>query len=209
YHRIFDTIKILRHHSKTPAIRTTVTKYNVHSLVPIVAHFINDLELVEIQMEPVYLINQNGELAPDPDAFVENYVAAKMLANKSGATLSYSGYRKNERHGSYCNINKNVLFIGRNGNTSICLFKDSEKKESPYVIGYYDAIDNQSVIDHNKISRLREAANRLYQECEKCEIQNSCVKGCPDRCLFENGSTESIHQNLRCRINRLLYQKEL
>lgn len=209
YHQIEKAIHILKRNHKIPAIRTTVTKYNVTHLASIVAHFINDLGLLEIQVEPVYLVSQNGELAPDPDAFVENYLAAKMLANKSGGTLSYSGYRKNERHGSYCNFNKNVLFIGRNGNASICLFKDSEKKESPFVIGYYDATENQYVIDHDKISRLMAAANRLHQDCEKCKLQTSCVKGCPDRCIFENESNEAIHENLRCKINRLLYQKQM
>lgn len=209
YHRICDTINILRQNHQVPAIRTTVTKYNVDKLAPITAHFINELELLEIQVEPIYLVSQNGDLSPDPETFVENYIAAKMFANQSGATLSYSGFRRNETHGRYCNINKNVLFIGRNGNASLCLFKDSEKKESPFVIGNYDAIENRFVIDHDKISKLTAAANKLYPECEGCDIRNSCVKGCPDRCLFENGWTESIHENLRCKINRLLHRKEM
>lgn len=208
YNRVLDTINILRQNQKIPVIRTTVTRYNVDNLVPIVNHFINDLELSEIQMEPVYLVGQNGILPPSPDAFVENYSEAKRLAFKSGGTLSYSGYRKNEKHGIYCNIKKNVLFIGPNGNASICLFRDREKKESPYVIGYYDGKANQFVIDHDRILRLKETADRLYHDCENCEIQNSCVKGCPDICVFENESNYAIQESFRCRINRLLYQKE-
>jgi radical SAM protein with 4Fe4S-binding SPASM domain len=209
YNRILATINILRQNQKIPVIRTTVTKYNVDSLVPIVSHFINDLELSKIQAEPVYLVGQKGTLPPSPDAFVENFIKAKRLAIKTGATLTYSGYRKNEKHGVYCNINKNVLFIGPNGKASICLFKDKEKKESPYVIGYYDGKDNQFVIDHVRILRLKEAIDRIYQDCENCEIQNSCVKGCPDRCIFEHGSNDAIHESLRCKINRLLYQKQM
>ncbi len=208
YNRICDTINILRQNDKIPTIRTTVTKYNVDGLVSIVAHFINDLEILEFQAEPVYLVGQNWTLSPTPDAFVENYIAAKRLANKSGAMLSYSGYRKDKKHGTYCNMYKNVLFIGRNGNASICLFRDREKKESPYVIGYYDEKLNHYAIDHDRILRLKEVADRVYDDCKNCEIKNSCVKGCPDICIFESESN-AIQESLRCKINRLLYQKEM
>jgi len=132
---------------------------------------------MEIQVEPVYLVGQKRTLPPSPDAFVENYIEAERLADKTGARSVIRVTEKMKNMG-ILQINKNVLFIGPNGNASICLFKDREKKESPYVVGYYDGKANQFVIDHDKILRLKEVTDRLYQDCESCEIQNSCVKGC-------------------------------
>jgi radical SAM protein with 4Fe4S-binding SPASM domain len=208
YRRILDTIDILKQNNKTPAIRTTVTRHNVNQLVRIVRHFI-EMKLLQIQVEPVYLLQSNGDLTPSPDLFVENYLKAKIIASNFGGMLNYSGYRKNERHGTYCNINKNVLLIGLNGNASICLFKDSENTESPFIIGHYDTCNEQFIIEDKKIDKLKKLIKRRYHDCEKCEIKDSCVKGCPDFCVMEKDANYTINESLRCKINRLLYQKEM
>lgn len=208
YDRVAETIHTLKRNNKFPVVRTTITKYNVDSLVPIVRHFVKELGLLEIQIEPVYLVQRGKTLHPPPDEFVYHFLKARELASKSGGNLKYSGYRKNEIHSVYCNINKNVLFIGRNGTASICLFRDSENKDSPFVIGFYDSKEDQFFIDYEKVSELKKRASRLYQACENCEIQNSCVKGCPDICLFEADANFPIQESLRCQINQLLFEKE-
>jgi radical SAM protein with 4Fe4S-binding SPASM domain len=209
YGYIVETIDILKQNHKTPVVRTTVTQYNVNHLAPIVLHFVEDLKLVDIQVEPVYLIQSREDLVPFPDVFVKNYLEAKKLAANSGAMLQYSGYRKNEKHGVYCNINKNVLFIKPNGNANICLFKDSEKKEGPFTIGHYDIKNDRFIIEDKKIEKLKKMTEILYLDCENCEIVDSCVKGCPDVCIIEKDFRYPIKESLRCKINRLLYQKEI
>ncbi len=208
YDRIVKTIDILRQNHKTAVVRTTVTQHNVHNLAAIVNHFIEELKLSDIQVEPVYMVQLKENLVPSPDVFVENYFDAKKLAANFGGTLNYSGYRKNEKHGVYCIINKNVLFIGPNGNASICLFKDSEKKESLFAIGHYDIKNERFIIEEKKIEKLKKMIERLYLDCENCEIVVSCVKGCPDVCIIEKDTNYTITESLRCKINRLLYQKE-
>ena len=209
YGHIVDTIDLLKQNHKTPMVRTTVTRHNVNQLVPIVRHFIKDLKLVDIQVEPVYRTSSKDGLAPLPDVFVENYLKAKKLAADSGANLHYSGYRKDEKHSVYCTINKNVLFIGPNGNASMCLFRDNEPKESPFAIGHYDIQNDRFIIDEQKIEKLKKITQRLYHDCKDCEIVDSCVKGCPDVCIIEKDVHDPIKESLRCKINRLLYQKEI
>jgi radical SAM protein with 4Fe4S-binding SPASM domain len=208
YDTILETIRILQQNHATPVVRTTVTRYNVNHLAPIVLHLVEKFKLVDIHIEPVYRVQSEGDLAPLPDVFVENYLEAKKLVAGSGGILNYSGYRKNEKHGAYCNIYKNVMFIGLNGNASLCLFKDSGKKENPFVIGHYDISSDRFILEDEKIEMLK-SAGRHYLECESCEIMESCVKGCPDVCIYENDANFSIKESLRCKINRLLFQKEM
>lgn len=203
YTRVIRSLGIFRDHSVTPAVRMTVTRHNVEVLLPITRHFIHDLGLCDIQVEPVYL---DDTLYPDPERFAVNYLESRTYAQNHGVKLGYSGYRKHEMHGPYCNMNRNVLYIGPKGTASICLFKDLEDKQSPFVIGYYDAEIDQFILQTEKIERLQQLSAQSYRDCRGCAIADSCVKGCPDVCVLEADSCFPVRQSLRCQINQSLYQ---
>ncbi|MBN2102578.1 radical SAM protein [bacterium] len=203
YGRIIKTLQILQNQGVRPAVRMTVTRHNVQDMSPIIRHFIDDLQLSDIQAEPVY---QNASLAADPVLFAENFIRARNDASDSGAVLKYSGYRSHEKHGPYCNMNRNVLYVGPGGTASICLFKDHESRESPFVIGYYHTESDRFVLLEDKINRLIDHSSRIYRDCELCEIVDSCVRGCPDVCIIKEDSRYPIKNTHRCQINRLLYK---
>ncbi len=205
YHRIVSAIGLFQKKSKNCVIRMTVTRYNVHKLVPIVLHFIKDLGVSDIQVEPVYF---NRSLAPSPRQFAEQYLDAKHHAQNIGVVLNYSGCRKHKKHGPYCNMDRNVLYIGPLGTASVCLFKDYEEKTSPFSIGFYHAGQDLFVLDNNKIDRLIEKFNQPIPACNGCELTEYCVKGCPDLCVLDAGAHSKVKNTIRCQINRLLYEYE-
>ena len=209
YEKIISSIDVLKKNNKIPSIRTTITKYNVNEMVDIVRHVILDLELTEIQIEPVFFIHKDDNLQPAAEIFVRKYIEARKFAERCGCTVTYSGYRKNAFHGTYCNLQKKVLFIGPNGHSSICLFKENESASSPYIIGYYHRETGTFQLDKHKIEQLMNLTSRYYRQCWNCEIRNTCVRGCPDLCLVENDDNAPVRESLRCRINRLLYKKHM
>ncbi|MFZ5516591.1 MAG: hypothetical protein ACOY90_08115 [Candidatus Zhuqueibacterota bacterium] len=208
YPSVMAALRILSENRKIPVIRITVTRHNAHLLAPIMTHFIDDLGLREFQVEPVYRLSVGNALYPEPDIFVFNFLRAKKIVSRAGGMINYSGYRSNQQHGPYCNFFKNVLFIGRRGIASACLFKDDEAIESLFAIGHYDVEANRFLINTNKVRDLECSAHKLYLECVRCEVQDSCVRGCPDLCRLSHEAAYPVTQSLRCRINRLLFEYE-
>jgi len=208
YPRAMTALRILRENRKTPVIRTTVTLHNAHLLVPIMKHFIERLGLREFQVEPVYGLNPCNALSPDPEVFVKNFLAAKKYVNAAGGQINYSGHRSEQPHGPYCNVLKNVLFIGRRGTASACLFRDNENRESPFTIGYYDDNMNRFIINKTRVRDVENTAAQMYSECATCEIRDSCVKGCPDMCILTDSAASPVSQSLRCQINRMLFERD-
>ena len=201
------TIKCLLEQGKIPAIRITVTALNVHNIAETVTYLIREFFIKDIQVEPVYQVNDSSGILPTYKDFVDNFLLAKEIAGKSGARLGYSGYRPQEEHGPYCNTEKRVLFLDPNGNASLCPFKDVEPISSPFVIGFYDSKQCKYRIDYKKICTSKSALCRIRTECENCEINESCVLGCPDVCMMTGAVKSMIRKSLRCKINLFLHER--
>ena len=172
YSQVVKTLSFLHNQGTHPVVRITVTRYNADFLPGIVNHLVKDLHIYDIQVEPVYFCES---LYPEAGLFVENFVEAKQVAAAQGAVLRYSGYRKNEKHGPYCNVNRNVLYVGPKGTASICLFKDQEDKQSPFVIASYEPECDRIFFQNEKIKQLKKHASQLYVDCRECDLSDSCV----------------------------------
>lgn len=211
HHRVKQTLDILRTKGCSPVCRTTVTAENVETLPETVDYLCHEMEFKDIQIEPVYRFNNSAQGTFPAELFVDNLLTSQTIANDYGSSIVYSGYRKNDPHGPYCNVLKKVLHISPKGNADVCTFGCGPGKFS--TIGKYNPDSECMVIDNDRIKSIYEKLSVSPKDCGECPIIAHCVQGCPDICVLENNikSDNDCHNNIkktpRCRINRFLYQK--
>jgi radical SAM protein with 4Fe4S-binding SPASM domain len=203
------TVAVFRDEGLTPLSRTTVTRDNVQELVSTVEYLRSHLDVREARFEPVYDLTGDGAFQPAAEAFVFHFLRAVRRGEEIGCAVAYSGYRPGEPHGPYCNVLRDVLYLTSGGQVSACPFEDSGCDAAGVDVGGYDAPSQRIVLDHPNIARLQAAAARSRETCLGCEVEEHCVKGCPDVCVLSStphrGSARGrLRASLRCRINRLL-----
>lgn len=211
HNSVKHAVDILRAEGCFPVCRTTVTAKNVETLPETVRYLCQEMGFEEIQLEPVYRFNNSTQDRFPAELFVDKLLSSQTIAKKYGRRIVYSGYRKNDPHGPYCNVLKKVLHISPKGKADVCTFGCAPDKYS--TIGRYNPESERMVLDHKRIEIINKKLKAIPENCKKCPINRHCVRGCPDVCMLEENINSGgrfpfdITKTPRCQINRLLYQK--
>jgi sulfatase maturation enzyme AslB (radical SAM superfamily) len=181
-------------------IRVTVTPETISQLVIITAYLIEECSTRRIRIEPVYLAGDNGFSVEEADFFYERFTEARKFAEQRGVSLSYSGVRLEEQHGTYCDVLRNTLRLTADDVTRNCFCYMIDKTE--YITGRFNS--EKSFFDLVPgIQELKEKAFGIPDECKQCINVYHCSRGCPDFCILGNGSDMKLSQ-FRCRLHQLL-----
>jgi len=186
-------------------IRTTITPESVSRQSEIIAFLNQYLFASQFRFEPVYLVDYGNGGQKYAEDFVHYYILAQAEAKKRSCLLSYSGSRPEETHGSYCDVLRNVLRLTPEGNATncFCSFGGESKTNLQNIIGWYDEIKDEYLIDHVKVSLLKHKAQIIPEYCHGCENENHCSHDCPDYCqIIESNSQRN--PGIRCLINKLV-----
>jgi len=84
FNRLKRNLNILRSHGSTPVCRSTITRHNADKQKELVEYLHNELGFTSLQFEPVYALSGQSDLHPEPEIFVENFLAAHREAISRG-----------------------------------------------------------------------------------------------------------------------------
>ncbi len=206
-HLVERTARILAENGMPFAVRTTITPGTVERQEEILVYVHQRLGPVEIRFEPVYRVRGAGPealAASQAESFVTHFLAAQRRAAELGCTLSYSGVRLDEVHGSYCNVLRDVLHLMPDGTASSCFFcvDGRDPATVPFVIGRFDQLNDRFVLNEERIAKLKRRAAAIADRCRECVNVLHCARECPESCM---GIGElGDRPGFRCLVNRKL-----
>jgi sulfatase maturation enzyme AslB (radical SAM superfamily) len=190
-------------------VRATITATTLHRQVEIAGYICRKLAPAEIHFEPVYLGGRAdaniGLGAEQAEAYVTHFFAARDVAHGYGIPLTTSGSRPGSVHAAYCHVYRHVLNLVPPGVATAC-FKitgEAQARQAGACIGTLDRQTGRFVIDHERITALRQRLDRMPARCVGCFNRCHCVRECPDICPLDDALPTS-EPGFRCRMQKAL-----
>ncbi len=178
---------------KQVAIRSTLTKKNIHLLKEMV-DIAKDLG-VPLKVEPMTPTGR-GEDSPDTitaEAFIEEYSNAKKYAEEVGAVLRTTYVHDFTPRINFCAANGREFCLLPNGQVSSCSrvtrVEDSLAKD--FIIG--SLVGSVLNIDSDKLASLKELSPLNFKQCVDCFAKWYCAGGCHATRLSNNGFMPEDH----------------
>ena len=217
-HIVECTVQALRRSGIHFDVRTTIMPSTITKQKEIVRYCIHNLGASSIRFEPAYRLHQKkleGFTPGHVDMFIDYFIEAQKYAQSHSVSLTYSGVRIQELHGSYCDIFKNALHLTPNGEATACFFCiDSELSENiKYSIGKINQKSNQFEINHETISKFKKAIPKnIHNECNNCFLLFHCTRLCPETCIHDDehflkkriGNSQTQALDFRCQLHKKL-----
>ncbi len=162
-------------------VRATITPQTVDRQTEIVAYLHEHLLAEDIRFEPVYQVRGYGKTGFRPDdatRFVRHFLEAQKEAFLREITLSFSGVRLEELHGSYCDALRNALHLNPDGTATACFFSTDglEANGVPFVIGHLDENTEEFVLNRERIEEHRRLALKIPACCHDCLNMYHCAR---------------------------------
>lgn len=188
-------------------VRVTITPENFERQSEIAEYICQQLQPLEIHVEPVYATEGKGtenafrrELA---GAYVKAFLLARQKAREYGVRWVSSGARPAEIHSAYCHVWRNVLNLTPEGIATGCfkLSTAAAVRERNAALGGWDGRDMRFNLDLEHAHDLRQLLNRELEDCTTCFNYYHCTRQCPDDCLLDE---EALAGGFRCRVHALL-----
>ncbi len=186
-HIIERTARIIRAAGGSFEVRTTITPQTIHRQPEIVKYLHEQLGTGTIRFEPAYQVHGQGKTGFTPDdasRFVEGFLEAQQEAEARESTLSFSGVRLEELHGSYCDVLRNVLHVNPDGTATACFFSVTGQSplDAACVIGAFNAKTGEFDLNREQIDAHRRKALEVPDQCSGCLNMYHCTRGCPEFC---------------------------
>ena len=173
----------------------------------IVQYLALKLQANHVRLEPVYGKNGEGFHTADANEFVDNYLKAQKEAYKLGIQVSTSGVRLNEIHSTFCDVLRDTIRLTPDGTAVSCFCEvdGRQLKNAENAIGHFDFLNNQYILDNNKIAAVNKKVFSLPDACQSCINIYHCSRGCPDFCPLERGGNSYSEQGrlneFRCKVH--------
>lgn len=201
------TVRVIHDSEKPLIIRTTITPETINHQEEIASYLCAQLNPQEIHVEPVFVGGRFRDIISfrkeQADEFIHEFLKARQVARRYGASWQSSGSRPQEIHATYCNVLRNVLNLIPAGVATTC-FKHTDIstiQENGFKIGSLNSDSHEFVLDTGRIAAQKQRLNLLPPACMDCFNQYHCALGCPDRCFLDGDPPET---GFRCRINQHL-----
>ncbi len=211
FDRVMAFVESLRGKPAYLAIRATITSGNVRRMPEMAEFFARHVCAKthggRLQFEPLYArgrARDRDEDFPDPEAFVENFLSAKQIANGMGVRLEYSAARIVDARLSFCGCADSPFNITHDGGVTACFEVCS--RDNPlagdFYFGSYEPQSKTFAIDADRLARLR-AMNVLNKpQCQRCFAKWTFAGDCAVKGSgFGNGSGDG---RPRCAITQAI-----
>lgn len=192
-------------------IRSTISQYNVNSMVENVRYF-GDLGVKTLHFEPITNAGRAKSNAPsllraDPQKYIVSFLSALDTAKERNMSLVSSSYM-NFLAPTYkfCDAMAGSRLIGSyNGDITLCV--EVQDNCHPYsekaIVGHADERTGIS-INHERYEKILEnVPTKQNSVCNKCFAKYSCGGGCPVKNYYYSGSDEA--DPYRCSITSGLF----
>jgi len=212
--RVEATARAIRDAGGTLSVRATVTPRSVRAQSEIVAYAVDRLGAAEVRLEPAFLLApEDGFAEGDDRVFVEHLVAAQRVAGDRGCEFVFSGVRRDQVHGPFCDVVSGVVRLWPDGTVTSC-FKappGSTDRSSLVRLGGIATASGKLDIDWEHADELRRRALEVPDSCRECVNLCHCARSCPDSCLLvpEQSTGDDERRGFRCRAQRRLTESWL
>ena len=180
-------------------MRVTVTPETADRQSEIAGYLTGECHASVIRVEPVYWAGRDGFSAADASGFLGQFVQAREVARKAGATYTYAGVRMNEIHGPYCDVIRNNLRLMPERVTLNCFCGDAGNPDqiTGRVSGNPPAFELSGSME-----QMKEKAMRIPDRCRDCICNYHCSRGCPDYCMFQDTGESASFSEFRCNFHQ-------
>jgi sulfatase maturation enzyme AslB (radical SAM superfamily) len=187
-------------------IRATITPESMGFMEKIVIYFIDELHIKNIRLEPVYSFVDHGFNPEDARTYANHFMKAALIAQKSGANLSYSGVRFNEIHSGYCDVLRNTVRITPDNGIINCFFDSTSKVIKTEYNKLGGLINNSFKVNYDQIQKIKEVLHDIPSKCRECINVYHCSRTCPEYCSLsdQKNRKNNLADNFRCLLNKEL-----
>jgi pyruvate-formate lyase-activating enzyme len=190
-------------------VRTTVLPTSADRLPEIAEYLCSRLGPREIAAEPVYVggraTTRDVPAPEDAEPMVDAFEAAEAVATSHGIGWTISGSRPGEVHGTYCNVDRDVLQLVPGGAAVACFKAQDAVAARRTGLAVGARVGTRFELDERAVARVRERTTE-WLACRACFNRFHCVRSCPDVCPAMGTATSD---GFRCRFQRLLTLRKL
>lgn len=207
FERVMCTIEVLRSHEIDFSVRTTVTAGSLGRLLEIAEFMVRQVGCKVVAFEPAFLSGRcelKPAMAPDPDAFITEFIRAHDYCAAHDVVLRYSGARPGAVADCFCSVARDSFSITPDGYVTSCfeVCHGRHRFAPQFVYGQYEAASKAIVLDMNRLARLRGLVVGNRRECDGCFCRWHCAGDCAVKvvALEEAGYASQS----RCKITQAL-----
>lgn len=169
-------------------VRATITPATIDRQPEIVDYLCRALNPAEIHVEPVYRAGRAAAerwRTAEAAAFVTGFLAARVVGAGFGVPVRTSIARPGEPHGTYCNLNRDVLQVVPGGVVSGCFLAHDTLTTVRSRTGIGVSSRAGLELDASRIAALRSREPHRPDACRTCVNRYHCTLGCPDACPYD------------------------
>lgn len=187
-------------------VRVTITPQSMGFMEEIVMYLINELHLMNIHIEPVYSYGNPGFNPTDAKPYADHFMGSSLAAEKSGASVSYSGVRMKEFHSGYCDILRNTLRITPDNEIVNCFLDSSSTVVNPVYNHLGGKANGFIELNYKEIQKTKGLLRDLPEPCSGCINMYHCSRTCPEYCMLSemNSAEINLPGSFRCLLNKEL-----
>lgn len=174
-------------------IRATITRLSVGRLTEIVEYLHRVAPSASVHLEPLFSCGRcatTGAEAPDPDAFVEAFLNARVRAKTLGVELYNSGATVDKCDEYFCGATRGNFCVTPWGNVTSCfeVSLPSDERAPIFFFGVYDQELQSFRFNEERLTQLRERRVSNIPTCEDCFMKYACAGDCPAKSATMTGS---------------------
>jgi uncharacterized protein len=203
------TLRRLNDAGKPFGIRTTLTSESVTRL-PEIAAFIKDNypDCNQLHVEPVWESGRSIKSmvhTPDAAVFVDSFIKAKKVLEKTGIGLTFSTLKNENRSIYFCSVSKDSFVVTADGLVTACyeVCEECDERAFQFIYGKYDPSINDFVFDDKKKEALHRLKVTNIPYCKDCFCKYHCAGDCPAK-LIGNKEPAEHQGSTRCDMTRAL-----
>jgi len=202
---VVRTLGVLNDSGFRYALRTTVSSRSVTKLPAIAEFFSKELKAPRIQFEPLFACGRcrtQKDLAPDPDAFVENFKKALAVIDPAQTEMLCSVLRIDVLSPTFCGAMADNFYITPDGHVTSCTEVSSadDPLAQTFFIGRYEPGQGFVFFDERRNVLKARTVNSL-EHCKFCLAKWHCAGGCAVKAAQE-GNICTTTPAANCKIAR-------
>jgi uncharacterized protein len=208
FSRVMKNVKMMNDRNFPYGIRSTVTARSVAHLDRITDFFGRACRARVVHFEPTFACGRclcTGIEAPSAGEFIEGFRKARIVAEKLGISIYYSGARLNTITTVFCKAPGDSFCVTPRGDVTSCyeVCSRDDPRSEVFFYGKYDNKKKAFMFSEKKLAYLRERTINNIPYCEDCFCKYHCAGDCLSK-ASDGIDLMSIKNPARCKINQAL-----
>jgi len=205
------TMKFLDENNFPYGVRGTVTDYNINLMEETIDFIGQNYKVKSVHLEPLFYCGRcktSGTMAPDIQAFAENFMKCEPRCIPYDIQLTYSGCHLEFLRNSFCGVSSDNFSVTPDGYVTTC-FEVTDKSDPKSDVFFSGSIKENGQLDINEKKRkyLHTITVDNLNYCQDCFAKWHCAGECAAK--IEHNDYQGDRGNERCQLNRQLIQNRL